>query len=374
MTILSTVYYDYDTERLSLTRRSTHQSLACIPQDSISSPHSTDVITLRYQDPDLSVQMTLKDGKIDLNPCSLSYGAWRRLVFFLADAFPVASFMEGHPTRHLFGGSRVQGVILTGGWQNGTWVADVMIQVSVMNSAVADPLEPPLYLQPDHRFTLYPLDGIVLRWEYHVALREGENTAPGVLVQDAPTSPDPERDIPEQLKTVPYFFQKDRRAFIYLNRVELNFHYEGSMEPTPYYGYADPNVTFAMRAHPYYGIDTFLDWTLMGTASEKRERMKDYLPLRLMEDSQGSAYVHPWEMPPACRETFFFDVFDIQALLKEMQPFPRMIYSFPTKYSFGKPFDRVSLAFGENLGILDGLPFSIDMGLIDIRFAKFTGR
>jgi hypothetical protein len=377
MSLISTAFYDYDTVNCILTRRSTQQALICTLTGNLSDVPFKNGLSLIYQDQDFSVQMQLKEGRIDLNEYNLSYGAWRRLVFFLADAFPVATFMLGYPTLHSPNKCTVRGVILVGGWQNGVWVDDAMIQTSVMNGG-GHPLDPPCS-PPDQRFILYPLEGTPTRWEYHAPpSREGEAGIPEKMVQDAPTIVNPELNIPEQLASVPYFFQKERQAFLYLHHIEPEYHHEtNEISPTLYYGYITPHVMFTMRAHSYFGIDTFLDWALLPESLKEKGEIKSYYPLCLIDVTQRSRYLRPWDMPPICREEFFFDIYDIQALRKEPHPFPRMIYSFPVRYKKQHEpeglFENVSAKFGENLDHMAGLPFSIQMGLLYMRFAKFWG-
>lgn len=149
-----------------------------------------------------------------------SYGQWRRISWFLLDAFLVWLEITKHEQ---------DAVMLRAGWLNGRWRENVRLRSSVIRSGgthrarLAEPMAP---------YDIFPLDFSAPEWRYIQGLggaREGQIATR--TLDDGSVLADPSIPVEVQLRDIPRFVSNDGAVLFFYRVVPHNNpEYAPSME------------------------------------------------------------------------------------------------------------------------------------------------
>jgi len=309
----------------------------------------------RYQDGEVSRDFIVRakaGGDIlldfaqrDLDGIAEAYGLWRRLSFFLLDGLPCWFYCNSTTLE----GSWVTG--LRGCWVNGSWKPRQIIQSKLERPS---PQENHSY-ETGFTHTLAPLQAKPIAWTY-ACPPEPEAIAELEFSNSGTSYPLVVEPIENRLSRVPRFVRADGKAFLFHRYIESHYHRGEDFAPIPYYGYVNEACAYSMRAHYFYGIDTFFEPALRANSSGR---------LDLFASGHESPTLHTVTLSRILREELLFALLDISSLSEENKatyPFVHAIKESIARASQNSIDDaRAGLGgiqFGHHLSFLSGLPIS----------------
>jgi len=348
--------YKYDQARHVLLQTVTQQHLHLLNDTGISR-------NFQYEDLEINFGFTAQKignsflvefRSVDGTP-PLSYGLWRRLVFFLIDALSVWNYMHQSKGEHFY---RTD---FKGGWNNGVWKDEAILQAVLVNTSSADLSQDSFNVTRDRSQRLFPLDATPQEWAYSKGQAPEGETA---LTLDDITP------IKTQLTGLPYFFRRDLRSFIFMRYVETNFHRGEDYSPTPYYGYVHEGSAFTMRAHSVYGVDSFADWMPHSTLNADD-------PIWPKDYKGNNVDAGTFDLSIPLKEELIFALFDINGLAIPFSERPMIKERDDDlfRYYFAKspkdfPPER-GVRFGDHLQIVWDLPVCRNLGMTSIAFGRY---
>ncbi|WP_193371582.1 hypothetical protein [Pelagibius marinus] len=294
---------------------------------------------------------------------SESYGLWRRMALFLLESLSVW-YLKRKPETDFLGGVKV-----IGGWENGIWNPASFMVATIRNAEDAVPSSP----APDgiEYASLCPLDKQPLPWRYvpcdapkaEVNLKAvvGANDIP-VLVSDQP--------IEKQIGGGPYFARQDGKAFLFHRFVKANFSRGEDYAPLPYYGYANGDCAFTLRASRNYGVDSVSGPILLrpDVAFEKCFRTRSR-----SSDRPGSWLI---DLQPGLWNELIVELIDVKAAARSLGPFPVIreydqhnLRWFAERFP-GEEHSWKGISFGsyiDHVSVYGHRPRGLYFGIIDIR-------
>jgi hypothetical protein len=272
----------------------------------------------------------------------LSYGLWRRVMFFLIDALP-GWFVLRENSAHRF-----WHLDFIGAWINAVWTKTALTQSVVLNPGTRN-------LAAAARYThhaLIPLDRIALPWQYH----DHPHPPPEFHIREALGPGEVRilswRAIRDQLAAVPYFSRVDEKMILYHRYVDAGLHRGEDYNPVPYYGFLDEKCAFTFGANQN-GVNGFLEPALVNARSQFEECFVE-------KHKIGDRW---WvSLMPAVREELLFALIDIVGLWEPGQHRPQILERNAPEMDawFAKApqgFPR-GLRFGSYLGEWSGLPMT----------------
>lgn len=330
MTTLICGLYEFDQHSRTLTNRITQQSLRFVTQERETG------LKFEYKDIDLEMPLFMRGNSglcltIDQNNNALlkfSYGKWRRITYFLIDCISVYYFRLM---------SRVPPFEISGIWANGVWVQGSTISTTLLNTSAAslkaeefggNIIPSSLDLKPNPwkpQATEQRLIDVTL-----VHKEMTENVPP--LLASNPT-------LQKQLHSAPHVVCEVEDKWILYHRSEEELH-RGELEhQMRWYQYINSECSFSMRAHPYYGIDSYKGPMIRHETADWQSFMKTTFKTGI-----------PWhiELQPNAREELFFALIDATDAIRKL---PKNSTIADNGYSFG-----------EHLNTLSGLPYTTSLG------------
>lgn len=344
--------YKYDQAKHVLLQTVTQQHLRLLNDTGASR-------TFRYEDPETNFEFTTQNVLVEFQSVGgtppLSYGLWRRLVFFLMDALSVWNYM------HQSKGKYNHRTDFKGGWQNGVWKGEAILQAVLVNPSSADLSRDSLNVARDRTARLFPLDATPQEWAYSKGQApEGETK---LTLDDAP--------IEIQLTGLPYFYRRDLKSFLFMRYVETHFHRGEDYAPEPYYSYVHEGSALTMRASFYYGVDSFADWMPHSTLNADD-------PIWPKDSHGNNVDASPFfDLSVPLKEELVFALFDINGLAVPFSERP-MIKERDNncfRYYFAKspgdfPSER-GVRFGDYLHTVWDLPVCRNLGMACIGFGRY---
>jgi hypothetical protein len=362
--------YHYDTTARSLEQAFTCQSIRLTRQTEAGGlwfEYADSEITLSFvveKTAQLGRSVALLDfNRLECCAIKTSYGLWRRATFFLLDSLPVWFFLTKGENEHFW---RLD---IFGGWANARWSDSAIIQAVLLTPAYAD-LKSSCYATP------YPLAALhvdPIPWEYFGNLQPQLDF---VLQYDPSVSgaaPVLSRSaaIHSQLRRVPFFSKADDSAFLYHRYVQGDLHRGESYAATPYYGYVDEHRGFTIRAHYYYGVDSFSEPVLRSGNADFNEHFRT---------SYKSGQHWSVDLTAPVGEELFFALLDINALWSsDQRQRPIIAARDDAKLRFWVKTEpqliprQTGVQFGAYLHTISGLPITNALGMACIAFGHRHG-
>jgi hypothetical protein len=273
---------------------------------------------------------------------NLAYGLWRRLSFYLLDAVPVFFYRQTN---------EFASFSIVGGWANGHWVKSSAISSSLVNtvSATLEAGELPYQLK------LCPQTKQPTGWIYHPVqvLPDEFSLATETSAEAWVTKLVGNKQFIERLEGVAFLEDKDEGSYLFYESVEAHLHRGEDFQAIPRYGFSCEQFVISMRAHPFYGVDSYYNPIVRKNCNGLAENF---------EWRNKTRSVQP---KPKFREHLLFSLIDINAALLPLRCKRAASRQKIEKTVVGKPLlpKILGLPFGSHLEIIDGLPITTSLGM-----------